>query len=66
MKSSRNKDEFGKYWICDECAKAKGAALSESLGITLVQGVCAWCGIGPQMLTPLRDFRWKNGRPSET
>lgn len=57
-------EEYGKYWICDACAKARGAIPTDMMGVTMVRGECSWCKMKmEQFLTPLRDYLWANGRP---
>lgn len=52
------------YWICDDCARARGSDMSHELrGITIIKGICGWCKTYEGFLTPVRDFKWKSGRP---
>lgn len=59
-------EEYGKYWICEPCAIKKGGDLSGAMGITVIRGICSWCKAPKvQMIIPIRDFKWKHGRPDE-
>jgi hypothetical protein len=46
-----------KYWICDDCAKAKGWE-SPNYAVTAILGACAWCETPyEQMLIPVVDYK---------
>lgn len=54
-----------KYWICEDCATAKGWSC-EGQGITMIRGLCGWCDrVDENFLIPTRDFRKQLSRPAK-
>jgi len=57
-------ERVDKYWLCDDCAKAKGAVTPKGQGaITVRKGLCGHCDRKDEVcLTPEVDFDWPDGR----
>lgn len=53
------KEREGKYWICSDCAKAKGwKSAYPNGGNTVIRGMCGHCDRKDEtFLIPTRDFK---------
>jgi hypothetical protein len=53
-----NKIDLPHYWICKDCAEAKGGKMPEGHVCTVCHDKCEYCG-EEKTVIPIRDFRWK-------
>jgi hypothetical protein len=51
-------DKFPHYWLCSECADAKGGKWPEGHVATVTHGECPYCKTPDVTIIPYVDFDW--------
>lgn len=51
-------EEIIDYWLCDDCATAKGGKFPNGHVCTVTHGTCKYCSKDNVMLIPWVDFEW--------
>lgn len=56
--TAQGEKKFSHYWMCLDCAKAKGGVETEGC-CTVIRGTCEYCELPiEQTLIPWVDFDW--------
>lgn len=53
------------YFMCDDCAKARGGVYPVGRTCTMQIGVCGYCKKKGKWLTPWCDFNWPKNKKAD-
>jgi len=59
------KEKFPHYWLCDDCATARGGIWPKGHVCTVTQGDCKYCGMKNAILIPWVDYNWPRDKQAD-